>query len=384
MNKRIKCSECGANIVVGKVEKNTCNYCGSLLDPTSAKEVEVTSAVSSAAQDAISFQKSLIAEVNGQSASIAEMWQSLVSNRNIPKEKLINFFKNLKTRINFCIEAYQNMSNDVKYEIGDFICEQMVSMIRFKIKNKINYLEELDEIDALIKQQEYDFKARGLIQISAKIIIWKRIRRIKARRSVLLYDYVMQATEEITKDYNSKIEPLKSELSATAATAFSIRNNLKEKIKSLELAKKRDIDALGAKEATKEYNKYVRKFKIDHSTPIEDPIEEFVPTKRPEAENKIDYSAMSTIDIVDALIASINKLNVSVTRSEAENCKEIKAALDARAADLSNEARMYLSAVTMSVNMLFSNEQPAVMAAMIKNLGGNIINQANNLKANLK
>ena len=200
----------------------------------------------------------------------------------------------------------------------------------------------------------------------------------------MLYDYVMQSTEEITKEYNSKIEPLKSELSATAATAFSIRNNLKEKIKSLELAKKRDIDALGVKLATKEYNKYVKKFKIDHTSIIEEPVEEFIPVKRPETENKIDYSAMSSIELVDALIGSINKLSTSVTRSESENCKAIKVALDARAADLSNEARMYLSAVTMNVNMIFANEQPAVMAAMIKNVSGNILTQANNLKANLK
>lgn len=387
MNKRIRCSECGANIILGKVAKNTCNYCGSLLDLNNAKEVEMTSDVSSAANNALAFQKSLIAEVNGQSASIVEMWQSLVSNRNVPKEKLFNFFKNLKTRINFCIEAYQNMSDEVKYEVGDFICEQMVSMIRFKIKNNINYLEELDEIDSLIKKQQYDFKARGLIQIKAKIVIWKRIRRIQARRAVLLYDYVIQAIEEITKEYNSKIEPLKSELSATAATAFSIRKNLKEKIESLELAKKREIDALGSKNATKEYNKYVKKFKIEHDTILEEPIEEFVPVAASNgvANNTpaIDYSSMSSIELIDALNDSIKKLNEGVTRGESDTCKAIKSALEARSLEMTDEERMYLNAIIMSVNMIFSNEQPAVMSAMIKNVSGNISMQSNNLKAKL-
>ena len=139
MSKRIRCSECGATIILGKVQKNTCNFCGSLLDLNNALEIKASADVHSASQDAISFQKSLIADVNGKTASIVEMWQSLTSNRNIKREQLFNFFKNLKTRINFCIEVYQNMSDDAKYEVGDFICEQMESMIKFKFQNKINY-----------------------------------------------------------------------------------------------------------------------------------------------------------------------------------------------------------------------------------------------------
>lgn len=382
MQKRIKCSICGANIIVGNVVKDTCNYCGSLLDLSGANEVEIAPNIAAAAKDAVSFQKSLIAEVNGQKASIVDMWDSLTSNRNIPKDKIINFFKNLKTRINFCIEAYQNMSDDVKYELGDFACEQMVSMIKFKIKNKLNYLEELDEIDALIKQQEYDFKARGLFQIKAKIIIWKRIRRIKARKAVLLYDYVMQATEEITQEYNSKIEPLKSEFSATAASAFAIRKKLKEKIDSLELAKKREIDALGIRKATKAYNKCIRKYKIDHATVIEKPVEDFVPTKRPESA-AVDYSAMPLVQLIDALNASIEKLSKGITKSECDTCKAIKAAMEARGMDMSDEERMYLNAVVSSVNMIFSNEHPAVMSTVISTMRGNISMQTANLKAKL-
>lgn len=386
MSKRIRCSECGASIVVGKAAKGTCNYCGALLDMNNLQEITISPDVDSAAKDATSFQKSLIAEVNGRSASIVEMWQSLTSNRNVAKEQLINFFKNLKTKINFCIEVYKNLSDDAKYEVGDFICEQMESMIRFKIKNKINYIEELDEIDSLIKKQEYDSKARGLFQIKAKIVIWKRIRRIRARRAVLLYDYVIQAVEEITKEYNSKIEPLKAEFSATAATAFSIRKNIKERIQSLEIAKKRDIDALAVKQATKQYNKYVKKFRIDHTTSIESSDEEYVPSKRNVAAAKpeIDYSSMPSLELVDALLASIEKLKGSFTRSECDNCKQIKTALEARAADLNDEARMYLNAVVMNTNMIFANEQPAVMTAMIQSVSGNIFMQANNLKAKLK
>ena len=279
------------------------------------------------------------------------------------------------------------MSNEVKYELGDFICEQMVSMIRFKNKNKISYFEELDEISALIKKQEYDFRARGLFQIKAKIVIWKRIGRIKARRALLQYDYVLQAIEEINKEYNSKIEPLRSELSATAATAFSIRKNLKASIDSLEQFKKSEIDALGAKEATKEYNKYVKKFKIEHEPTVEEEVEEFVPTASSNGAanqaQKVDCSSMPDIELLDALGASINKLNAGVTRGECDNCKAIKAALEARSFDLSDEERMYLNAVVMSVNMIFSNEQPAVMSAMIKNVSGNLLMQLNNLKAKL-
>jgi len=279
-----------------------------------------------------------------------------------------------------------NMSDDVKYELGDFICAQMESIIRFKIQNKIKYIEELDEIDALISKQEYDFKARGLLQIKAKIIIWKRIKRIKARRAVLLYDHVLQATEDITKEYNSKIEPLKSEYAATAVTAFGIRKNLKEKIESLELAKKRKIDELGAKKATKAYNKVVRKYKIDHTCILEEPMEEYVPVQRtaPKTDKpQIDYSAMSTLKLIEALNESINKLNTSITRSETDTCKNIKAALESRSADMNDEERAYLNAILMSVNMIFSNEHPAVMSAMIKNVIGNISMQSNNLKNKL-
>lgn len=181
---------------------------------------------------------------------------------------------------------------------------------------------------------------------------------------------------------------MKAEYAATATSAFSIRKNLKAKIDSLELARKRDLDSLGIKEATKEYNKCVKKFKIDHTTILEDPIEEFIPTKRSGSAAKqekaqIDYSAMSSIELIDALNASIAKLKTSITRSECDTCKAIKAALEARANEMSDEARMYLNAIMMSANMIFSNEHPAVMSAMIQNVSGNILMQSNNLKTKL-
>jgi len=139
MSKKIICSECGATIILDQ-GRETCSYCGSLLDLTNATEAVLESDVQTAACDAVSFKNALIAEVNGQKASIADMWSSLISNPKLPKDKLFNFYKVLKVKIRFCINAYQNMSDDVKYELGDFVCEQMESMINFRIKNNINYL----------------------------------------------------------------------------------------------------------------------------------------------------------------------------------------------------------------------------------------------------
>ena len=386
MIKKFLCSECGAVNVYDEAKLNDkCNYCGSILDLSN--ETAQFEGSSQAALDATSFKKSLDAEINGQKASIADMWESLVSNRSIKEDKLIAFCKNLKVRIRFCIEAYGNLSDDAKYELGDFICTQMESLIKFRIKHKLVYLDDLDDIDALISKQEYEKKARGIFQIKAKIVIWKRIRRIKARRAVLLYDYVTQATKEITEQYSSKIEPLQSEFNATAITALGRRRELKEKINSCELAKKRELDALGAKQIIKEYNKAVKKFRIQHENDMIKKLNDFVPAQIPAAKKaeapKIDYTAMSTVELIDQLLASLDKLKVSVTRSESDKMKEIKTSLEGKRGEMTAEAQPYLSAVTSSINMIFSNEQPAVMAAMINNLAGNIVAQANTLKSKL-
>lgn len=385
MNKKIICSECGARLFLEK-SKNTCNFCGSVLDLNNAVEVVLESDVQSAARDAVSFKKALVVTVNGQQATITDIWDSLTSNANLPKDKLFNFYKNLKSKIRFCIDAYLNMSDDVKYELGDFICSKMEEIINFRLRNNINYEEEFDEIKALISKQRYELKARGIFQIKAKLIIWKRIKRIKARDTVLYYDYALQSIKTITADYNSKIEPIKAEYNATAKTAFSRRKSLKERMDSLELAMKREIDGYGMKQATKNYNRVVRKFKIDH-TPVVEEIKEYVPVQRSGQaaveEVKIDYSAMSTVELIDALNLSLEKLNKGVTRSELDTCKTIKEALVSRSGDLSSEAQLYFNAVMSSVNMVFANDQPTVMEAMLKNLIGNISMQSVNLKNSL-
>jgi len=386
MLKEIVCSECGAKIVYENgQERETCNYCGSFLDLSSSSEVVFADDVKAAARDAISFKNSLVAEINGNQASIADMWDSLIKNPKITKEQLLKFYKSLRNRIIFCIDAYKNMSDNVKYEVGDFICSQMQSIINFRIKNYIGFLEELDEIDALINKQFYEMKARGIFQIKAILVIWKRIRKIRARRSVLYYDYVVKTSETIISEYNSKIEPLKSELNATAMSAFGRRKALKEKIDSLELSKKTALDAIGMKMATRKFNRAVKKFKIEHVEPATEEIVEYIPVQKTgeSEEAKIDYSAMTVADLIDGLLASINTLSKGVTRSETDNCKTIKSILEARSGEISSAAKMYFDTVMMQVNMIFANEHPAVMDAMIKNVIGNIMMQAGNLKNNL-
>lgn len=388
MIKKFLCSECNAVNVYDEANvKDKCNYCGSIIDLSN--EATQFEGVSQASLDASSFKKSLDAEINGQKASIVDMWESLVSNRAMSEDKMVTFCKNLKVRIRFCIEAYQSLSNEAKYELGDFICTQMESLIKFRIKHKLVYLDDLDDIDALISKQEYERKARGVFQFKAKFIIKKRIKRIKARRAVLLYDYVTQATKEITEQYSSKIEPLQSEFNATAMTAFGRRKELKEKINSYELAKKRALDSLGAKAIIKAYNKTVKKFKIKHENDMIKKLNDYVPKQIPvtkkvvDESTKINYTVMSTAELIDELLMSLNNLKKSVTRSELEKMKEINAALVGKSGEMKAENQPYLNAVTMSVNMIFSNEHPAVIDTMINNLSGNIIAQANTLKSKL-
>ena len=384
MSKKIICSECGATIILDQ-GRETCSYCGSLLDLTNATEAVLESDVQTAACDAVSFKNALIAEVNGQKASIADMWSSLISNPKLPKDKLFNFYKVLKVKIRFCINAYQNMSDDVKYELGDFVCEQMESMINFRIKNNINYIEEADEIQNLIRKQRYDLKARGIFQIKAKIVIRKRIKRIQARDAVLYYNYALQSINQINANYNSKIEPIKTELNATAMTAFQRRKTLKEKIASLEQEKQYEINQYNMKQATKKYNRFVRKYKINN-TPVFEEIKEYVPVQRnaeKKEEAKINYTAMPVSDLVDALNASLSKLAKGATRTEIETAKTIKDALIAQSANLNSEAQLYLNSVMMLVNQIFANDQPTVIEAMVKNVIGTVASQSATLKSNL-
>lgn len=410
MAKRIVCSECGAAVVLdGAKERKTCIYCGSRLDLSATSETTVKEDVAAASRDAARFQNSLMADFNGQKISITDLWNSLTSNSAMTKEKKITFQKNLKKQIRFCVDAYRNMTDEAKYELGDFCCAQMESIIDFRLKNNLDYLEDLDEIDALIKKQEYDRKARGIFQIKAILTITKRIKRIRARRAVMCYMYSVRAMETITRSYNSKIEPLKAEYKAVAASSFSIRKNLKDKINSLELEQKREIESLGMKKVTKEYNRYVKKFKIDKVDPLqgfmqeskgyvpqkkveetstvedtkpaEKPIEK--PIEKPVEKPKDDYSAMSIVDLLDALNESLNKLNSNITRSETERCKKIKAALASHLSELNSDQQLYLNAVLSSVDMVFQNEQPLFMSTVLKTMIGNVSMQSNTLKSKL-
>ena len=88
--KKLLCTECGAiNIFEDSNMSDKCNYCGSILDMANFEVVQDD--VKQAAMDATSFKSSLIAEINGQKASIADMWESLLSNSSIGEDKMIAF-----------------------------------------------------------------------------------------------------------------------------------------------------------------------------------------------------------------------------------------------------------------------------------------------------
>ncbi|MBO5945227.1 MAG: hypothetical protein J6Q69_01335, partial [Clostridia bacterium] len=176
MAKKFLCTECGATNVYKDIVSDKCNYCGAIIE-SQGSEIIVSNDVKQAALDATSFQKSLIVEINGQKASITDMWESLVSNRAKGQDSLIKFCRNLNVRIRFCIEAFQNLSDEAKYEVGDFICTQMESIMKFRVKHKVIYLDELDDINAMIEKQMYDLKGRGIFQFKAKSVIKKRIKR---------------------------------------------------------------------------------------------------------------------------------------------------------------------------------------------------------------
>ena len=393
MNKKFLCSICNAENIskIGTLRK-TCNYCGSLLDLSSNSEIALPENVINASQSAESFLKSLVADVNGKKASITDMWYSLLSNNAIKEEQIITFYKNLKNRIRFCIDTYNNLSDEVKYELGDFVCTQMDSIIRFRMKHKFIYLEELDEIEALINKQKYERKTRGIFKIGDIIVITKKIWRIQARRNVLLHDYVEHMSKEIIERYNAKIEPLQNEYNTVAVSAFSIRKNLKDKINSLELLKKRELEALDIKNVTKKYNKSVKRYKIEHENMLissrEDSINASFTTQQTNVANnattvKIDYSAMPLRDIADEIINCINNLSKAITRSEVDKLKELKSALLSNSNGLNSETRLYLDSIVQSINMIFTNEQPTVMGVMINNLKSTVLSHIETFKSKL-
>ena len=391
---QLKCPSCGGGLVINDANgRAKCGYCGveSFINeelkrnsvPENFAEIEKSS------KSAIAFMNSLNVEVRGQRASLVEMWNSIVSNRDVDISKITQFYKNLKTQILFCINAYNRLSDDIKYEVGEFTCAQMDSIIRFRKEHNFIYLDELDEIDAYIKKLNYDYGARSFFQFSRKRAIKNQIARVGARKDVVLYDYTMKAMDEIVAKYNSKIEPLKSEYNATSA--HKRKKELKDAIAGLEETKTREIDSLGVKEVTKAYNKAVKKFNIQHEDLLKKNIvsardsvggSSAQPAKK--VVETINYAEMDTKVILDELLASIDKLSVGVTKSEIEKCKCLTNELANRAGKFDQEATVYANAVVQSMEMVFQREgQPMVLSALLQSMGANAKTQIRTLKGKL-
>ena len=78
----------------------------------------------------------------------------------------------------FIILFASSSFKDIKYEIGDFTCEQIESIIRFREENYFTYIEELDAIEAAKKQCEYDLGAKGFFDFKGKKVLKNKINRI--------------------------------------------------------------------------------------------------------------------------------------------------------------------------------------------------------------
>ena len=180
----------------------------------------------------------------------------------------------------------------------------------------------------------------------------------------------MQKMQKIVAEYNAKIEPLKEEFNATARTAIARRKELKLAIDELEVGKQRAINRLNIAERTKIYNKVIKKYNIKHTDFLAAKREErkpiaAQPTEKPE--NNIDYSAMSLLELVEAIDVSVGKLVHGITRGEAEHCKRLIKELDARAAKLPLEENGYSRSIVMMLESVFKNEHPSVMKAVLDN-----------------
>ena len=360
------CPSCGARLnPVNNVAE--CAYCGNIYNDVKPQAAPRGNEIESAAKDAISFTRSLNVEINGNVASITDIWHQLINDRSKGVDSLIRFYKNLKSHILFCIEAYENLPDDVRYELGDFICAQMESIIKFREEHYFVYLDELDAIDAYISQLVYDLGSRGIFDFKGKRVIKNKIARANARKVIVLYDYSMQAMEKIVAAYNTKLEPLKEEYNATARTAIARRKELKFAIDELEMERQREIAKLNITERTKNYNKVIKKFNIKHTDFLAAKREKRAPVA-PKAEAvAIDYSAMSLVEIVDAIDVSVNKLERGITKGEAEHCKKLIKELGTRATKLPMEENGYARGIVMMLESVFKNEHPAVMKAVLDN-----------------
>ncbi|MBQ9103785.1 MAG: hypothetical protein IJY57_01705 [Clostridia bacterium] len=400
MVKRIACPSCGASLKIeeGKSGANCC-YCGSQIVYSQAKEV-VSSGATQDELTAVSFMNSLIIEVKGQRASIADLWDSIMNNKNYGEVELFKFYKNYSKRILFCLNIYKKLSPEVKYEVGDFICAQMNSIINFRVKHALFYSEELDELKVYREKLKYEYGSIGFFDFKKKLLHKKKLDRVAARESIIIYHDAMYALSKIVKDFDNRKVVLQEEYDATPKTAFARRKALKDKINGLEKAKKYEMDRLCIAGKTKEYNKYVKKYNInpvdmlkEEAGIIDEPIQTTSTQKavtkaakkvesQPVVE-KINYNELSLNDLLTKLEGSLNILAKGAVQSEINNCKEIGNAL-AQQGGLDNTARVYLSAITMSINMMFQNSNPTIMKAMITNTTPNIKMQINNLRGCLK
>lgn len=397
MVEKLSCPSCGANLTVGKSSGEVkCGYCGASITITEAlksnSQIANSAEIEKSAKSAISFLNSLNVEVKGQRASLVEMWNSLVSDNSIGLDKLTQFYKNIKTQILFCIQAYNRLSEEVKFEIGEFTCAQMESLIKFREENNFIYFDELDDIDAYISKLEYEYGARSFFEFKRRFLIKGQIARVKARRAIVLYDYTLKAVDRVVAKYNSYIEPIKSELNGTSN--HGRKKELKFKIESYENTKKAEIERLGLKEITKEYNKVIKKFKIEHEDilgkeviqskevgGVEVPVE----TKKEETpKQEINYSEMTVENVLDGLLSSLDKLAVGVTKSEIEHCRKLVNELTVKSGKFSQDCTIYCSAIVQSINMILDKEgQPTVLKTMMQTLGGNAKMQINTLKGKL-
>ncbi len=385
MFEQITCPSCGANLTVNADQRSAkCGYCGNVYNDPKPTKPANSNELEQAAKDAISFVNSLNIEVKGQRATITDLWNAYITNSQFTLADVIQFYKKYKPQILFCINAYDKLSDDIKYEIGDFVCSQIESMIRFREENNFVYIDELDTIEAYLKQLQYDLGARGIFDFKGKKVIKEKMKRVTARKTVVLYDYAMKAMNLIVEAYNSKIAPLQDEYNSTARSALARRKELKFQIDSLEIEKKAQIDKLLISQRTKDFNKVVKKYNLKHEDLLIQNRRAFdrstyVPKTPVEKKPEIDYSAMTTKEVAQGIDISLEKLVKGFTTSEVENCKKLVDELASRGSTMSQEASVYLNAVMMSIQVLFANENPAVMKAMLPNVKMNTKMQLTNL-----
>jgi len=377
MLEKIACPSCGANLKTNNKENLSCSYCGAEVIYSESQKVTISSEIEETAKSAISFNKSLLVEIKGNRYSIADLWNSLVNDKNVTLAQLAKFYKNNRSQIVFCLECYEKLSEDIKYEIGEFIVFQMESIKKFREENNYIYLEELDTIDSYIKSLNYEKGAKGWFDFKGKKAIKIKLERVNARRTILLYDYTTKRMNAIVSKMNSMIEPLKQELNQTAKTAFARRKDLKARILLLEDQKNTEIKELNMQYITKMYNKVVKKFKIKHVDMFERTKNEQAIETNPVAEKKVvvpevDYTKMSILELLENLLASLEKLNVGVTTGELNRYKKIVSVLEDKSYDEEGEKGLFLKSVFMTANQIYINEQPAVVAGILSRMYSSI------------